>query len=277
MFKSLLEVPSYSGQEGHMVEFLTGHIKARGVARCGRAVVDEHNNVYVIKGNAPYFPCLSAHIDTVFPIDGDVRVVEEAGTLVGYDRCSHRAGIGGDDKAGIMVCLEALERLENVAVCFFASEENGCVGAFASDPDFFDNIGYLLEWDCPGSDLCSYSTSGTRLFHNDGQFIKRALPSLTKRRMLWQEHPYTDVMAIRQMYPISCLNLSCGYYNWHRNSEYIRISETQGAVEMALELVKALGTERYTFPVRHQDAHSRPLVEVGHLSVHDRVLLEKAA
>lgn len=271
LYRNLLGVPSVSGKEDRMVEFLTNHIKTRGIERCGRVWSDAHKNVYVVKGNAECYPCLSAHIDTVQPFDRQVSVHQIDDIFVGTDVKNRQAGIGGDCKSGIMVCLEALERLDSVALALFAYEEHGGVGASNSDPEFFKNVGYVLEFDCPARNLFSYRNSGVRLFQNDGAFIKHALPSLQKRETLWQDHPYTDVTFLRKRFPISMMNLSSGYYNWHTDYEYVRISDTAHAIDLACELVGVLGAERYHFPVRHQ-CKAQPLMEVGPLVVKDRVL-----
>lgn len=273
LYRDLLAVPSVSGKEDRMVEFLTNHIKARGIERCGQVWSDRHKNVYVVKGSADFYPCLSAHIDTVQPFDRKVHIRQMDDVFVGVDAKGKQAGIGGDCKSGIMVCLEALERLDNVALALFAYEEHGGVGASNSDPDFFKRMGYVLEFDCPARNLFSYRNSGVRLFQNDGEFIKRALPSLQVRNMLWQDHPYTDVTFLRKRFPLSMMNLSSGYYNWHSDHEYVRISDTAHAIDLALELVRALGEERYRFPVhgKHR-CTAEPLMEVGPLVVKDHVL-----
>jgi hypothetical protein len=131
----------------------------------------------------------------------------------------------------------------------------------------------VLEFDCPARNLFSYRNSGVRLFQNDGEFIKRALPALQSRNMLWQDHPYTDVTFLRKRFPLSMMNLSSGYYNWHTDREYVRISDTAHAVDLACELVGVLGAQRYRFPVhgKHR-CTAEPLVEVGPLVVKDLVL-----
>lgn len=270
LFQDLLAVPSVSGREDCMVAFLKEHIQARGL---GRVWSDAHKNVYVVKGDAEFFPTFAAHTDTVQPFDRKVYIFKRGDVFVGCDDKGEQAGIGGDCKSGIMVCLEALERLDNVACVFFAFEEYGCKGAFNSDPDFFKNVGWVAEFDCPGRNLCSYTSSGVRLFQNDGDFIQRALPAFQSRGTLWQHHPYTDVMALRKRFPISCLNLSSGYYNWHSDQEYVRISDTEHAVELAVELAGRLGAESYPFPINGaHKCYARPLIEVGPLVVRDEVL-----
>jgi len=273
LFAKLLAIPSVSGKEDLMMEFLEEQIRQRGVNRCGNVWTDDHKNVYVVKGKADFYPCLSAHIDTVQPFDRKVRIQQMDDIFVGFTRKGKRAGIGADCKTGIMVCLEALERLDNVALCLFAYEEYGGKGANSADAEFFKHIGYVIEHDCPARHLFSYRNSGVRLFQNDGEFIQRALPILQSRNMLWQDHPYTDVTFLRKRFPLSMMNLSSGYYNWHTDKEYARISDMEHALDMTLELVKALGTERYPFPIHsEQQCKAEPLMEVGPLAVQDRVL-----
>jgi hypothetical protein len=50
----------------------------------------------------------------------------------------------------------------------------------------------------------------------------------------WQHHPFTDVMALRERFGFSCLNLSCGYYNWHRPDEYVALNEVEAALASAV-------------------------------------------
>ncbi len=115
--------------------------------------------------------------------------------------------------------------------------------------------------------MLSYTSSGTRLFANRGEFIQTALPVLKKHgTTLWQDHPYTDIMAVRRRFPISCLNISCGYYNWHAPNEFISLRDTKLAIEQGAALVKVLDHVRYECPVdlNHDDA---PLIEIGPLHV----------
>ena len=74
-------------------------------------------------------------------------------------------------KAGVFICLELLERFDNIAVALFAAEEAGCVGSRNADPKFFERVGCVIEFDCPGRGLVSYTSGGVRLFENGGDFI----------------------------------------------------------------------------------------------------------
>lgn len=266
LLKRLLAVPTSSLHEEKMVSFLVEHVKERGVARCGRVAVDSHNNVYVVKGNARCLPCVAAHIDSVHRW-AEVEIVQQNGTLVGFDRLGQQIGIGADDKAGVFVCLELLERFENIAVALFAAEEIGCIGATHARSDFFDPVGYVLEFDCPGAGVVSYSVDGVRLFENDGDFIRTAMPVLRKHGLInWQRHPHTDVKALRQRFDFSCLNVSAGYRNLHRRDEFVLLHEVEAAINSGEALLRALGCRRYPFPVGAQDT-APPLFEVTCLNV----------
>ena len=100
LLKQILAVPTCSGHEDVMVEFLINHVRQGGVGQRGTCVVDEWNNVFIRKGNAAICPCLAAHIDTVHPLCA-VRVIEQDGIIFGVDKHGQRAGIGADDKAGV--------------------------------------------------------------------------------------------------------------------------------------------------------------------------------
>jgi len=267
LLKQICAVPTKTHEEDRMVHFLTSLINS-DESRFGRCVVDAHRNIFVVKGDADYYPTVAAHIDSVQPIR-EVQVREHFDVLTA-EFAGKQVGFGADDKTGVYVCLELLQRFDKIAVAFFAGEEQGCQGAFAADLNRFDQMAYMLEFDCPSRGLMSYTSAGQRLFENNGDFIKSALPVLNKYGTEWQRHPYTDVMAVAQRTKLSCLNLSSGYYNWHACDEYIRLSDVEVAVEMAAELIPELGWR--VLDRKRADATSTPLVEIKPLRVVDKLL-----
>jgi len=257
LLKRLLAVPTCSRQEGQIVEFLVEHVRERGSARCGSIVTDEWNNVFIRKGGPGVVPCVAAHIDTV----------QQDGILFGLDKNGQRTGIGADDKAGVFVCLELLERFDDIAVALFAAEEIGCVGADHAPAAWFDDVGYVIEFDCPGYGLVSYTSSGTRLFANDGEFIQTAAPVLQAHALTkWQHHPFTDVMSLRRRFNFTCLNLSSGYHNWHRPDDYVVVEQAEAAVNAGEALITALGCRAYPFELNADDL-VEPLCEVTGLQI----------
>jgi putative aminopeptidase FrvX len=266
LLKQLLAVPTRSRREDRMVAFLVEHVRKRGASFCGEIATDDWNNVFIRKGGAGTVPCVAAHIDTVQPLS-PVEIVEHDGILFGVDDMDERAGIGGDDKAGVFVCLELLDRFDNIAVALLAAEEIGCEGAKNAPAAWFKDVGYVIEFDAPGRGLVSYTSSGERLFANDGEFIKTAAPVLRAHGLTrWQRHPFTDVMALRQRFDISCLNLSCGYHNWHRPDEYVVVEEVKAAVEAGEALLRALGRRSHPFAAGADDL-AAPLFEVTGLQI----------
>lgn len=266
LLKQICAVPTQTFKEDQMVSFLTSLVNSDN-GRYGHCYADEHKNVFISKGNRKHKPCVAAHIDSVQPIR-DVQILEHGGVLTAV-RNRKQVGFGADDKTGIFVCLELLQEFDNIAVAFFAAEELGCQGAAKADLSFFDGMGYMLEFDCPSRSLMSYTSSGTRLFENNGEFIQRALPTLQKHKVEWQNHPYTDVMKVRHRTSLSCMNLASGYYNWHSSTEYIRLSDVQDAIDMAEELIPEIGWRRFDFTPSAEDKASQPLMEIKPLRVVD--------
>lgn len=264
LFKRLLEVPTTSWHEQPLVEWLVRYVinNLKGVT----ITVDAHRNICLSKGNPRHAPGVAAHIDSVQPLR-HVDVVEEGDRLIAFDEENHQVGFGADDKAGVYVCLELLRRAKDIRVIFFATEEQGCRGARAADASFFNDLGYLIEYDCPSRNMLSYTCSGVRLFANGGDFIKAAFPILQKfGTTLWQGHPYTDVMVVRERFPISCLNLSCGYYNWHAPNEFVYLPDVALAIEQGTALLKALGRASYDCPI-DLSHDTDPLMKIGPLHV----------
>jgi di/tripeptidase len=266
LLKQILAVPTCSQQEDRMVAFLTEHVRQRGSIRCGEVTTDEWNNVFIRKGGKGTLPCVAAHIDTVHP-PRRVKIVQQDGLLFGVDEQGQQTGIGADDKAGVCICLELLERFDHIAVTLFAAEEIGCVGAQHAPAAWFKDVGYVIEFDCPGQGLVSFTSSGTRLFANDGEFIQTAAPVLKAHGLTrWQDHPFTDVMALRKRFNLSCLNLSCGYHHWHRRDEYVVVDEVEAAVNAGEALIAALGCRSYPFDAGADDL-AAPLFEVTGLQI----------
>ena len=258
LLKRLLAVPTRSRREHHMVDFLLEHVRQRGPELCGVATADSWNNVLIRKGSVEPVPLVCAHLDTVHDWT-KVEIVQQDGLLVGFDRNGQRSGIGADDKCGIFICLELLERFNNIAVALFGQEEMGYVGAQNAKADFFENVGYALEFDCPATGLISYSAGGERLFQNDGGFIQIAMPVLTRFGFTsFQYHPFTDVTGLRKRFPFSCLNVSCGYYGWHTDTEYVSIGDVEESLTMATELIAALGNLRYDYHASKPDTGKPP-------------------
>lgn len=266
LLKSVLRVPTSTSHEGLMVDYLIDWAGQRNIC-CWR---DSYNNVYMLKGahkDGTKLPFVGAHIDSVQPIFS-INLRERNG-IITAERDGKQVGFGADDKAGVAVCLSIVDEMAHIGAVFFAEEEIGAKGAFRADAAFFNqHVGYFIEYDCPSFGMLSYSAGGERLFENGKPFIEIALPVLMKHgTTLWQRHPYTDVMAIRKRFPVSCLNLSCGYHNWHAPDECVVIEEAAAAVDQGFDLICALGSGEYKCPITICEEEASPALEIGSLRV----------
>jgi putative aminopeptidase FrvX len=207
---------------------------------------DGLGNVYATKGiTKGFYPAVCAHTDTVHHIH-QFMVVEDDDQFVALDRDYRQCGLGGDDKAGIYVCLELLLAMPVLKAAFFVDEEIGCLGSKQADSTFFEDVGYCIEFDSPNNDILSFSCDGAQLCEENGALLAVAEPILTKYGAVkWQWHPYTDVAQLRRKFNFECLNLPCGYYHMHTEHEYVCIEDTARALELGKALLTSLGCCRY--------------------------------
>lgn len=249
--KDVLSVPTKTYREGLMVEFISSWLKQKEIP----FYVDEHLNVYATKQNDPnieYFPCVVAHTDTVHNLDM-INIREEMLpnaskelklSLKAYNDHGTPTGIGGDDKAGVFACLLLLDELPNLKAAFFVSEETGCHGSSKADPEFFKNVGYVIEFDAPENWMVTEQCFGQQLFDRDSEFFEVVDKVLTEGMTDQREymiHPYTDVYALRGLFDFQCINFSIGYYNYHTMNEYVVIEDVFNGIEMGREMINRLG------------------------------------
>ena len=162
LLKQVLSVPTKTYQEDLMIDFITTWLEENKIP----FYVDQFYNIYATKqtdDSINYFPCVVAHTDTVHTIDS-INVVEEQLpnaqkeiklSLKAYNNDGEPTGIGGDDKCGVYGCLELLNELPNLKAAFFVAEETGCKGSFNADPEFFTNVGYVIQFDAPENNMIS--------------------------------------------------------------------------------------------------------------------------
>jgi len=244
----VFEIPTVSGDETRMAAFIEEYASSRKWHfRC-----DAIGNLRVTKGRTKTFPAVAAHIDTVQPIR-KIAVSLRDGIFTAEDSRGQQVGFGADNKTGVFTCLRLLDEMPAVAAVFFVQEEIGMRGARVIPEEWFQDIGYLLEFDCPSRYMASALCDGVPLFKEGAPFIRTADEVFLEHRgpdgFSFQDHPFTDVATIRRRFPISCLNLASGYHRWHARDEYASLEEIQAAVSLGKDLVSALGETRYRCPI----------------------------
>ena len=252
MYK-ILSIPTYTGKEYHMIEFLMEYIREKGYD----GGIDGKGNVYLCKGNLPegeFYPCVSAHMDTVqyeqipfieagHPIP--LCTEERDGKHIIY---AEDFGFGGDDKCGIVIALAIVDKLPACKAVFFVEEEIGCIGSLNAELSWFKDVGYVMAFDSPEGNCASWSCSGECLF--DRCFYETYLVELGEKFGLtnYVAHPYTDVMVLRIDTALNCMNFGAGYYKYHTRGEYCVVEEMDNAAAMGLYLIDRLGHKEYVFP-----------------------------
>lgn len=256
--KEVLSVPTHSKNETRMIKYLTNVLDEKGY----EYEVDSMGNIFVTKGNTEYFPLFIAHTDTVHVVNENLRIKEyihndhrhqNKVALTGFD-CENNnpSGCGGDDKCGVFLALEMLDTLDNVKVAFFVSEEIGCLGSRAavkSNPEFFKNVGYAIQYDSPEGDSLSSTLMGKYLFESSSEFTNKVGDVIKERGITkWAKHPYTDIWPLLEEFDFCCLNLAAGYYRYHTHNEYVIVDDVQNGYDLGMELYNILGENKYFRP-----------------------------
>tara|TARA_Y100000310_G_C20628042_1_gene787039 strand:+ start:965 stop:1774 length:810 start_codon:yes stop_codon:yes gene_type:complete len=251
--KNILSVPTYTWEEDQLIEYVTDILEKKGYTY----YLDDLGSIYITKGKSDYYPCLVAHLDSVHQIK-DYKVVEEYHpnaqdedklSLVGYDSISgERCGVGGDDKAGVFICLELLEKFDNIKAFFPVAEEIGCKGSKAADKSFFKDVGYAIQFDSTENNTMSKTLLGVQLYEENGEFINKCENLILEHGINeWKHHPYTDTMVLKERFDFSCLNFAAGYYGWHSNTEYIVIEDVKNAIVLGEKVINKLGNCKYKY------------------------------
>lgn len=224
----LFLIPSQSGSEGRVQEFISTWLREHGI----EFEIDEVGNIYNI--SKVERPLLSAHMDTVQDDFDELmaKFIEIKGGIVkGY------GVIGGDDKCGIYAILDLLENgHDDFNFVFSVQEEIGGVGIefFTQNQDLSHiTWGLVLDRKGKGDILCDASHEyGTKQFED-------ALLAVGKNFGFEIGHgTFSDADYLSDQ--ISCANISVGYYNAHTKHEYVVISELQNTINYVHNLVKHL-------------------------------------
>lgn len=200
--------------------------------------IDSYGNLYVTKGSDSVYNCVVAHLDINQKTKvSDPQVIYTKNWVLGFDESTgQQVGLGHDDKAGVLFCLKALKKFDNIKAFFALDEELGCLGSKQASGKFFEDVGFLLQLDRRGFGDVSYFTNGVQVLSKDTQ--KEFKHILDKHSHTFRKTVYTDIGVLCDMFGIQGTNVSCGYYNEHSDSEVLNISEFDKACEFAMELLE---------------------------------------
>lgn len=248
--KKVMSVPSCSGKESMLREFIERYADERGMAHCR----DGKGNLYLTKGATDgRYPCLVNHMDTVQDWQG--AFVERREPLNVQERVrggrtelyTKEGGIGADDKLGCAIALALVDALPVAKAAFFVEEELGMLGSRELDVDWFADVGFCLSNDSPDRNRAS-RTCSNRLLYTDS-FFKEILQPVCARHGVtrFNDEPFTDVTQIRDKTNVMCFNVGNGGQLAHSPSEYLVVEDAQNAYALGKELLEAVGTSQYWF------------------------------
>lgn len=238
----LLKVQTNSENEKLMVLYLDKELKRLKLPY----TIDAIGNILVTKGTAKTYPCVVSHMDTVHGFVSDFKIYRDVDDEDLYFAMSNkkRVGVGGDDKCGVFACLYLLKRIPDIKVVFFSREESGCRGSRNIDKRFFADCRYLIQLDRRGKgDFIQTYWGKKTISHEFSSEI-----GLIKKKYKYKNKigTVTDVMNLwNNRVGISCINLSCGYYQPHSDYEYISIKDLWNSVKFTEEIVNTMQPRRY--------------------------------
>ena len=217
LLKQLYKIHSPSGNERTMKNFIRRCVRKHIPGAKTRT--DKMGNLYIIKGIAQTYPCIVAHLDQVQRNHSKDFIPTETKELIfGYSpRNRRQEGLGADDKNGIWIALRCLEKYGTLKVAFFVEEETGCRGSSQADMDFFKDCRFVIQPDRRGYKDLITTIGWTELCSDE--FLK----AIGYKQFSYQktEGAMTDILALKENgLEISCINLSCGYYEPHTDNEF---------------------------------------------------------
>lgn len=192
-------------------------------------IVNEDGFLYA-KGNDKVL--LTAHMDTVH--ERQCKYIKSR-KKNGKTILSSIDGIGGDDRCGIWIIMQIVEKTTlRPSILFCEDEEIGGVGSskfldrYYGD-EMYDNL-FFIELDrANATDLVYYSDENTE-FH---EFCEKVTG--------YEENfgSFSDISHLCPAYEISGVNISCGYYKAHTTDEYVVWEEMCNSIDATINLITA--------------------------------------
>ncbi len=188
---------------------------------------------------------LVAHLDTVHINPVEIICYSKDGRYV-----MSPEGIGGDDRAGVWMILQILQRV-NCHVLFCEDEESGGIGARAFTRSGLKvKVNYIVELDRKGHNDAVFYGCDNRDFQKyiQGFGFDTAMGS------------FSDISVIAPHLKTAAVNISTGYYNAHRTHEVVDTLVMANNVERVMEMVMT-PTEHYKYSSNRKRDWGRSLFD----------------
>lgn len=190
--------------------------------------MDDYGNIIVRNTvEAKPLPVFCCHLDTVHTEAPDIDCVYD--TLLISQK---GGGVGGDDKCGIIACLEMLEKVPCKCI-FFRDEESGCSGSKEFDAKSLKDDLFCIEIDRRGANDLIFS--GSRGCMCNDEFKDRIKKHFPHGKAV--QGSLTDVCVLGDA-EINMMNLSAGYYKPHTDKEYVVLPELERNIGCLVSFTK---------------------------------------
>jgi tripeptide aminopeptidase len=210
-------------------------------------IPDEFGNAYAVKNPVQYTPTLNAHLDTVHDEDysfGFVKAKVED-KQVFYDPEAQvmwsPTGIGGDDICGLFIACYIFKHYDvPLQIVFTSGEESG--GHGAREFKFTHEPAYIVTIDRRGSKDLVTSISGQELMSKG---LRKKVTAMAKK------HGRTKTSGLfSDAHTFACkgyatMNMSCGYYNPHQETEYISIPDMIDTEKFVVDILGNVPLNQY--------------------------------
>lgn len=148
--------------------------------------------------------------------------------------------LGGDDKCGIFIALEAarLYKDKPMKILFTTEEEAGCVGVSHfcnTNYEWFNNVSFCLTIDRREGDnvLPSQLGKASCSAQNAAKIVQAALSVGIYPKV--HDGSVADIIHIRKF--VQGVNISAGYYNAHSAKEFIKISDVERIINWVVVML----------------------------------------
>ena len=238
LLKSLYGINCKSGHEAEIKNFVLGQLADVELS----VEEDSFGNIFITKGVAGSYPCVTAHLDEVH-VPVEKSLVVDGAMIYAVDAAGERTGIGADDKNGLWIIIRLLHEKSLLKVALFVQEERdgemaGCRGSKACSLDFFNDVRYILAVDRRGETEVVTVGKGDIRLCNAAMF---PVDILHKYGYECVNGGRTDVVALKERgLETPCCNIGCGYYNAHKPDEYTMFTHLEKALAFVSELLEKI-------------------------------------
>jgi len=182
------------------------------------------------KGNSPVL--LVAHLDKVYPHPVDSLFINREDNYIIGALQDMPYQLGADDRAGVYAIMLILKKGFRPYVLFTLDEEVGELGALKAGHEIDSpDVRYMIEFDRANRLDCVFYNDQNQEFINyvEGFGFRSA------------EGSNTDIKQLAHLWNISGVNLSCGYYDAHKQfSDRLYLWKLIDNIQRVEEMLKKL-------------------------------------